>query len=53
MQTVTNQLNAKDFAELKRLMDLINEAAEPLLDKQQSHPNSRNTTQEQPAIAAQ
>lgn len=32
VRRITDQLNREDFEELKRLLDLVNDAAQPLLD---------------------
>lgn len=49
IKMVTDQLDPQDFAELKRLLDLVNLAAEPLIDNTVLDPNP---VQEDKTVAA-
>lgn len=52
VRSVTNQLTPQDFEDLKRLLDLLNQAAEPLLEKPENrHGNNVPKTKEK-TIAA-
>ena len=49
MKSVTDQLDPRDFEEAKRLLDLLNEAAEPLRTK----PEDNKTKSDAGSIAAE
>lgn len=53
IKTVTSQLTDEDFDNLKRLLDLANSAAEPLLDADRQSKTSDDDTREKTNIAAQ
>ncbi len=53
IESVTSQLSAEDFENLKRLLDLANSAAEPLLGADRQGKNSDDETEEKTSIAAQ
>lgn len=46
IKSITDQLEPEDFTALKRLLDLINVAAEPLLDKRDADTETQHTSME-------
>ena len=52
VKNITDQLNPVDFAELKRLMDLLNKASEQALVKTSSHRHSIQSEEEKVAAEA-
>lgn len=53
IKTLTDQLSPQDFAELKRLLDLVNSVAEPLLDAEDKELIKEKAEQEISHVAAQ
>ena len=52
VKNITDQLDPVDFAELKRLMDLLNKASEQALVKTSSHRHSIQSEDEKVAAGA-
>ncbi|MDU8926180.1 MarR family transcriptional regulator [Alisedimentitalea sp. MJ-SS2] len=52
IKQITDQLTRKDFHDLKRLLDLVNDVAGPLADAKNQKPDTKDKSQENDTVAA-